>query len=73
MPENELDPIADGYSICNLADAIGNNIKLVIPWSEVDTDEQEYLDRLWSFGEGYFDMSNFDEHFGNGETGVAGA
>lgn len=61
MPENELDPIAE---------AIG---KVIRDWSEVDVDEQEYLDRLWSFGEGYFDMSNFDEHFGNGETGVAGA
>lgn len=62
MPENELDPIAEGLS--NIADAIGN----IIPWNEVDTDEQEYLDRLWSFGEGYFDMSNFDEHFGSGEA-----
>lgn len=64
MPENQQDPIAE---------AIGKIEDAIRDWSEVDTDEQEYLDRLWSFGEGYFDMSNFEEHFGNGETGVVGA
>lgn len=28
-------------------------------WADVDLDEQEYLDRLASFGEGYFDLSTF--------------
>lgn len=66
MAENELDPIAEGFA--NIADALS---KLVVrDWTEVDTDEQEYLDRLWSFGEGYFDMTNFDEHFKSGEAGA---
>ena len=28
-------------------------------WSDVDTDEQEYLDRLSNFGEGYYDASSY--------------
>ena len=28
-------------------------------WAVLDLDEQEYLDRLASFGEGYFDLSMF--------------
>lgn len=41
-------------------------------WAEVDLDEQEYLDRLASFCEGYYDLSRFqvDE---NGKTDAAGA
>lgn len=33
-------------------------------WMDVDADEQEYLERLASFGEGYFDFSTFHEAFG---------
>jgi hypothetical protein len=29
------------------------------------TDDEEFLDRLWSFGEGYFDLSILDEILGN--------
>jgi len=39
-------------------------------WADVDLDEQEYLDRLASFGEGFYDLSRFQE---NGKTDVAGA
>jgi hypothetical protein len=31
-------------------------------WSEVDTDEQEYLDRVSDFGEGYFDFSILEKN-----------
>lgn len=30
-----------------------------------EKEELEYLDRLWSFGEGYFDFTNFEESFSN--------
>ena len=30
-------------------------------WAEVDLDEQEYLDRLATFGEGFHDLSRFQE------------
>lgn len=39
-------------------------------WADVDLDEQEYLDRLASFGEGFCDLSRFLE---NGKTDAAGA
>jgi len=39
-------------------------------WADVDLDEQEYLDRLASFGEGFYDLSQFLE---NGKTDAAGA
>jgi hypothetical protein len=38
-------------------------------WLEVDIDEQDYLDRVASFGEGYFDLSTF---FGSEESGEIG-
>lgn len=42
---------------------------IIREWVDVDVDEQEYLDRLSNFGEGYFDFSTFDEAFGqSGET-----
>lgn len=31
-------------------------------WADVDLDEQEYLDRLASFGEGFYDLSRFHEN-----------
>ena len=31
-------------------------------WADVDLDEQEYLDRLASFGEGFYDLSRFQEN-----------
>ena len=37
-------------------------------WFDVDVDEQEYLDRLARFGEGYFDFTIFSEAE-SGETG----
>jgi hypothetical protein len=37
-------------------------------WFDVDVDEQEYLDRLARFGEGYFDFAVFSET-GSGEAG----
>lgn len=37
-------------------------------------EEQEFLERLSNFGEGYFDFASFQEIFGeSGETGLAGA
>lgn len=39
-------------------------------WADVDLDEQEYLDRLASFGEGFYDLSRFHE---NGKTETFGA
>jgi hypothetical protein len=30
-------------------------------WMDVDIDEQDYLDRLATFGEGYFDFSAFHD------------
>lgn len=30
-------------------------------WADVDLDEQDYLDRLASFGEGFYDLSRFHE------------
>lgn len=41
-------------------------------WFDVDVDEQEYLDRLASFGEGYFDLTIFSET-GSGEAGFVQA
>lgn len=38
-------------------------------WAEVDTDEQDYLDRVASFGEGYCDLTAF---FGTEESGEIG-
>ncbi len=38
-------------------------------WSDVDADEQEYLDRLSNFGEGYYDPSTFlDEDVESGKS-----
>ena len=55
----------------NLNEEPKNNVR---DWMEVDTDEQEYLERLSNFGEGYYDFSTFTEIFGqSGETGLAGA
>lgn len=28
---------------------------------EIDWEDAEFLERLWSFGEGYFDFSTFEE------------
>ena len=30
-------------------------------WADVDSDEQEYLDRLATFGEGFHDLSRFQD------------
>ena len=32
--------------------------------SEVE-DDPDYIDRLWSFGEGYFDFTTYNEIFGD--------
>lgn len=32
--------------------------------SEVE-DDTDYIDRLWSFGEGYFDFTTYNEIFGD--------
>ena len=48
--------------------------KMVREWIDVDADEQEFLERLANFGEGYYDFSTFTEILGeSGETGLAGA
>lgn len=39
-------------------------------WAEVDLDEQDYLDRLASFGEGYYDFSTLSGE-GSGEMSLA--
>jgi hypothetical protein len=33
---------------------------LIRNWSEIDADEQEFLDLLATYGDGYFDMSLFN-------------
>jgi len=49
----------------NSMDLLGINKGLVAnttrTWADVDLDEQEYLDRLASFGEGFYDLSRFQE------------
>jgi len=34
------------------------------PNNDVD-DDTDYIDRLWSFGEGYFDFTTYNEIFGD--------
>ena len=53
MSENSLD-------LLGIAKEIAHEVRM---WVDVDIDEQEYLERLSSFGEGYFDFSTFDEAF----------
>lgn len=31
-------------------------------WEDIDADEQEFLDRISNFGEGYYDLSVYEEH-----------
>lgn len=49
----------------NSMDLLGTTKGLVVnslrTWADVDLDEQEYLDRLASFGEGFYDLSRFQE------------
>jgi len=58
----------------NSMDLLGTTKGMVVnitrTWADVDLDEQEYLDRLASFGEGFYDLSQFLE---NGKTDAAGA
>jgi hypothetical protein len=41
-------------------------------WADVDLDEQEYLDLLATFGEGYFDFTTLRDDQ-SGETGLSRA
>ena len=58
----------------NSLDLLGSTKGLVAntsrTWADVDLDEQEYLDRLASFGEGFYDLSRFLE---SGKNDTAGA
>jgi hypothetical protein len=52
----------------NSMDLFGNAKELVEGtkrlWMDVDIDEQDYLDRIAQFGEGYFDFSTFHDNLG---------
>ena len=50
MSENSLDLLGLAKEL------VGNTART---WADVDLDEQEYLDRLASFGEGFHDFSRF--------------
>lgn len=55
----------------NDAGFIAEAVEMVKTMLDADVEEQEFLDRLWSFGEGYFDFTTFEEAFGqSGETGL---
>jgi hypothetical protein len=58
MPQNEQDPM---------------NEEAERFWADIDLDEQEYLERLASFGEGYFDFAAFMGLEEGGETGFTKA
>ena len=53
MPQNSLDLLG------NTKGLVANTSRT---WADVDLDEQEYLDRLASFGEGFYDLSRFQEN-----------
>ena len=52
MSENSLDLLGLAKEL------VGNTARTC---ADVDLDEQEYLDRLASFGEGFYDLSRFQE------------
>ena len=58
----------------NSMDLLGHTKGLVVnslrTWADVDLDEQEYLDRLASFGEGFHHFLQFQE---NGKIDGVGA
>jgi len=58
MPENSMDLLGTAKEMVN------NTLRT---WADVDLDEQEYLDRLASFGEGYYHFLVNQEE--SGETG----
>jgi hypothetical protein len=62
MTENSMDLLGTTKGIANTART----------WADVDLDEQEYLDRLASFGEGFYDLSRFQSGE-NGKIDVVGA
>lgn len=64
MSENSMDLLGTAKEI------VGNTLRI---WADVDLDEQEYLDRLASFGEGFYDFSMFQEAEQNGKIDAAGA
>jgi len=65
MTENTMDLLGTAKEI------VGNALRT---WADVDLDEQEYLDRLASFGEGFYDLSRFHEVVNrSGETDVVGS
>lgn len=37
---------------------VGDTLRV---WADVDLDEQEYLDLLATFGEGFYDLTRFQE------------
>ena len=58
MSENTMDLLGTAKEL------VGTSLRI---WADVDLDEQEYLDRLASFGEGYYHFLVNQEE--SGETG----
>lgn len=52
MSENSMDLLGTAKEL------VEGTIRL---WADVDLDEQEYLDRLATFGEGFHDLSRFQD------------
>ena len=63
MSENSMDLLGTAKEL------VEGTLRL---WADVDLDEQEYLDRLATFGEGFHDFLQIQD-MGNGKTDVAGA
>ena len=63
MSENSMDLLGTAKEL------VEGTLRL---WADVDLDEQEYLDRLATFGEGFHDFSRFQD-MESGKTDLAGA
>jgi len=64
MSENTMDLLGTAKEL------VGTSLRI---WADVDLDEQDYLDRLASFGEGFCDLSRFHEVVNtSGEIDVSG-
>lgn len=53
MSENSMDLLGTAKEL------VEGTLRL---WADVDLDEQEYLDRLATFGEGFYDFTRFHEN-----------
>ena len=63
MSENSMDLLGTAKEL------VEGTLRL---WADVDLDEQEYLDRLATFGEGFHDFLQIQD-LGNGKIDGAGA